>query len=99
MTDTTYDLEAALKVTTTVELVDVEGLGIVVAEFNSPAQADFLAGLVEGFSRFEDSIHRGLQLAYVAHEFTDTPAIGAAVVDLLRDMAEHIDTALQAMTA
>ncbi|CAI9417206.1 hypothetical protein [Nocardioides sp. T2.26MG-1] len=85
------DLMAALKVETTVELVDYEGLGTVVSELTSDQQANFLAGLVEGFSRFDDGTARGKQIAYVSDEFKATPGLGRAVIELLREFADHIE--------
>lgn len=86
------DLLAALKVETTLALVDHEGLGVVVAELTSIEQAGFLMGLAEGFSHFDNaSLGRGLQCAAIAGEFKDEPAIGRGVVELLRLLADHIE--------
>lgn len=84
------DLTAAFKVETTLELVDHEGLGIVVSELNSIQQAEFLTGLAEGFSRFDDAVHRGLHLAYIAAELKASPGVARGIWELLHEMAEHL---------
>lgn len=86
----TPDLEAALKVETTVEIVDYEGLGIVVSELTDHQQAEFLTGLVEGFSRFGTPTARDHQLAYIARTFKDSPDVARGVIALLRDLAEFM---------
>jgi hypothetical protein len=85
------DLQSAFKIETTIELVDHEGLGIVVSELNSIEQADFFSGLAEGFSRYEDAAARGRQLAYISGELTASPGIARGVIELLRDLADAID--------
>jgi hypothetical protein len=85
------DLSAAFNVETTLALVDHEGLGIVVSELTSDQQADFLTGLADGFSRFDNGAARGLQLAYIAAAFKESPAVVAqGVWALLHDLAEHL---------
>lgn len=84
------DLTAAFKIETTLALVDHEGLGIIVSELKSDQQADFLAGLAEGFSRFDGPARRGLQLSWIAREFMDSPGVARGVWTLLHDLAEHL---------
>lgn len=85
------DLLAALKVETTIEVVDYEGLGLIVAEANNIAQADFLTGLAEGFSRYDSVARRLFQFSFIAGEFTSAPGKARGVIETLRDLANAIE--------
>lgn len=85
------DMRAAFKVETSINLVDHEGLGIVVSELNSVQQADFLTGLAEGFSRYDSAARRLFQFSFIAGEFKASPGNARGVVEVLRDLADAID--------